>query len=450
MQKVKDKSVIKGASILGLGAFISKVLGAIYRIPLTNLLGGFGIGLYQMVFPVYALLLDFSGCAAPSGMSKIIASEKEKEQKGREILSVAIWFLSILGLVLSVLMAVFSKSLAKLQGNEDAYLAYIFLAPAVFFVALISCYRGYFQGLMNMTPTALSQILEQAVKLVLGIVAIKLLLPSIPKAVAGATFAITVSEVVALIYLRTKFAKNKHVFLSFNKTDKKQILNLLIKTTLPITLTGLILPLSQVIDSFLTVNILSRYSSSATALFGLFSGVALTVVNLPVSVCHGIATVAIPAVSKEKDINKQNKSAVKTIFLTLAVSLPCAVGCFIFAPAIIKILFSSLSGVERQTAINLLRVTSPCIVLLSILQTMNGVLIGKGRLYAPTFSLGVGVVIKIILEVLLLQNAKINIYGSGIALNACYFSACLINLTMIFKFKVKNAVKSTYRREYAS
>ena len=116
----------------------------------------------------------------------------------------------------------------------------------------------------------------------------------------------------------------------------------------------------------------------------------------------------------------------------------------------LKILFRSLSGVERQTAINLLRLTSPCIVLLSILQTMNGVLIGKGKLYAPTFSLSVGVVIKIILEVLLLNNPKINIYGSGIAIIACYFFACLINLTMIFKLKVKNAVKSTYRREYAS
>ena len=229
-------------------------------------------------------------------------------------------------------MAIFSKPLAKLQGNEDAYLAYIFLAPAVFFVALISCYRGYFQGLMNMMPTALSQILEQVVKLVLGIVAIKLLLPSVPKAVAGATFAITVSEVVALIYLRTKFSKTNRGILPLIKTEKKQILKLLIKTTLPITLTGLILPLSQVIDSFLTVNILSGYSASATALFGLFSGVALTVVNLPVSVCHGIATVAIPAVSKEKDLNKQNKSAAKSIFLTLAVSLPCAAICFIFAP----------------------------------------------------------------------------------------------------------------------
>ncbi len=403
-----------------------------------------------MVFPVYALLLDFSGCAVPSGMSKIIASVNDKEQKGIEILSVSIKFLSILGLILSILMAILAKPLARLQGNQSAFLPYLFLAPAVFFVSLISCYRGYFQGLMNMAPTAFSQVLEQTVKLVLGIVLIKLLLPNLPEAVAGATFAITVSEVVAFIYLRTKFIKQKSVLLPLNKTESKPILKLLTKTTLPITLTGLILPFSQVIDSFLTVNILSGYTDNATALFGLYSGVALTVVNLPVSVCHGIATVAIPAVSKEKEIAKQNKSALKSVFLTLSVALPCAIVCVIFAPLIIKILFRSLIGEERQTAINLLRLTSPCVVLLALLQTMNGVLIGKGRLYAPTFSLGVGVIIKIILEVLLLKNPKINIYGSGVSLNACYFFACLINLTMIFKLKVKNAVKSTYRREYAS
>ena len=74
MQKIKNNSILKGAAFLGLGAFFSKILGAVYRVPLTNLLGGYGLGLYQMVFPVYSLLLDFSGSGVPSALSVLIAS----------------------------------------------------------------------------------------------------------------------------------------------------------------------------------------------------------------------------------------------------------------------------------------------------------------------------------------------------------------------------------------
>ena len=85
--KNSNKTLIKGASILGVGAFLAKILGAVYRIPLTNLLGGYGIGLYQMIFPVYALLLDFSGAGLPSALSHIIAKEQfDKDKKAREYL----------------------------------------------------------------------------------------------------------------------------------------------------------------------------------------------------------------------------------------------------------------------------------------------------------------------------------------------------------------------------
>lgn len=453
MKEDNKKSIVRSASVLGIGVFISKVLGAVYRIPLTNYLGGLGIGLYQMVFPIYALLLDFSGCAVPSAISRLIAkNQTEKETCAKQYLTVSLKLLAILGVLCSLFMLIFAKPLARMQGNSQAYLGYVFLAPAVLLVSLISCFRGYFQGLFNMLPTALSQIIEQVVKLIAGIILVKLFMPNVAKAVAGATFAITVSEVMALIYLFVtyKVRKTKLLIKDSGTFVQKDIAKKILKTALPITLIGIMIPFSQVIDSFITVNVIGIYRQDATTLYGLLSGVVLTVVNLPVSVCHAVATAAIPNVSSQKNSEQQNKSAIKALVLTIILSLPCMVFCYFFAPFIVKFLFKNLPTAEKIISIKLLKLTAPCVLLLSILQTLNAILIGKGKLYTPILSLGVGIAAKTFLNLILLKNPSINIYGNGIALITCYFLAVLINLIMIFKLKVKNETKHTYRREYAS
>ncbi len=452
----KNKIILNGAIALGAGAFISKLLGAIYRIPLTNIIGGTGLGLYQMVFPVYAVLLDFSGAGVPSALSKIISANKSLENKyqnAENYLKSSIKILTIIGILGSVLMVAFSKLLATVQGNESAFLGYLAISPAIFLVAIISCYRGYFQGLMDMRPTAISQILEQVVKLIFGLLLAYLFRHSLALSVAGATFAISLSELLAVIYLQNKhkcFNKKLLPYFTFDKEKHKQRVKEIIKTTLPITIIGIIIPLSQVIDSFIIINVLNGYRQDATALYGLLSGVASTVVGLPVSVCYGISAVAIPAVSSSKTEKQKNANALKAILLTLAVALPCAIVCYFFAPLIISILFRRLPFAEKTISINLLKTISPCVVLLSLLQTGNAVLIGKGKLYKPVFSLVIGVVVKIIVSVVLLKNPTLNIYGGAIGVIACYFVASLINFIMIFKLKVNYERKTTCRREYAS
>lgn len=448
----KKKSFFGGAIFLGLGAFVSKALGALYRIPLTNILGGKGLGLYQMVFPVYALLLDFSGAGVPGAISRIIASlnANEKEQKAYNYLRSSIRLLLFFGLVGTFIMLVLSKRLATLQGEPQAFLSYISLAPAVFLVALISCYRGYFQGFMNMIPTAASQVAEQVIKLALGLLFASLFIYDLPKAVAGATLAITFSEVVALALLYITFLIRKKrlgLIFAFNRADFRPQAKTIIKTTIPITLIGILLPFSQVVDSFLTVNILSAYRDDATALYGLLGGAVLTVVNLPVSICYGLAAVAIPAVSASKTREEENKNSVKVLLYTFIAALPCVIACFFGSRLIVNILFRNLPSSEKNTVVNLLKLVSPCILTLSLLQSANAVLIGKGKLYTPVISLSIGVVLKTILSVVLLKIPSLNIYGSGIALNACYFAVCLINLILIFSRKVENASKRTFRRQ---
>ena len=304
-----------------------------------------------------------------------------------------------------------------------------------------------------MTPTAVSQVLEQMLKLFAGLTLAYAFRASISLAVAGATLAISISELGALIFLwiQYKRVKNKNLgVFTFDRLNHKKRVKQILKTTLPITIIGIMIPLSQVVDSFLIVNILSRYREDATALYGLMTGVAATVVGLPVAVCYGISTVAIPSVSSSKTEKEKAKNAKKTLLLTLAVSLPCAIGCYLFAPFIINLLFKSLPVTEKLIAINLLKTLSPCVVLLSLLQTGNAVLIGKGKLYKPVTSLGVGIIVKIVLSLILLKIPSLNIYGGAIGVIACYFVSTLINLFMIFNLKVKHENKTTCRREYAS
>lgn len=450
--KGKVNKLVKGSFFLGAGAFISKLIGALYRVPLTALIGSYGLGLYQLVFPVYTVLLDFSGAGVPSAMSKLIASENHREKY--KYLRVSLRVFSILGLICTVIMAILSSFLSKAQGDSNAFYAYLSLSPAIFFVCAISCFRGYFQGQMNMVPTAVSQITEQIVKLILGLTLCYKLLPNIPLAVAGATFAITVSEIIALIGLFITFRiKNKGVKLKVLSRDNDKFFSgakRLIKLTIPITLTGIILPLSQVIDSFITVNILKTYTAEATTLYGLFSGVCMTVVHLPVAICYGISASVIPAVSSVKTVDERRDSIKKSLFLTFILSFLMAVGVFVFSKFILKILFRSLSETELIISSNLLKISTFTIVFHSLLQTINGILIGVNKTYYPLIGMGLGLIIKIILSIFLISNSQINVYGSAIALNACYFIAFLVNFILVVKKDRVNASKRTFVKRQAS
>ncbi len=449
-----DKKIVSGAFLLGTGAFVAKLLGALYRVPLTYLLGGEGLGLYQMVFPVYTVLLDFSGAGVPNALSRLISSslDGEKDYYAKAYLNAGIKLFLWFGLAFSFVMFLFARPIAGLQGNVGAYLGYTFLSPAVLLVSLISCFRGYFQGQMDMKPTAISQVTEQLVKLTLGLLFVKLSLPNIELAVAGATGAITLSELVALGYLYATYLRYKRknpLKIELDSVKLKELKKRVIKLTVPITIVGILIPFSQVIDSFLVLNILGKYLQNATSLYGLLSGVVATVIGLPVAVCYGVATVAVPAVSRGKNESEQDKNAKKTLLLTLAVALPATIFCYFFAPFIIRLLFSRLEGEEKSTAINLLRLSSPSVLLLSLLQTSNAVLIGKGKPYKSVISLAIGVTVKEILNLILLNVPKLNIYGGAIAIIACYFTVCLVNLFMIFSFKGNYASKRAYRRQYA-
>lgn len=432
--KNENKKLFKGAFMLGAASFLVKALGAMYRVPLTALIGSKGIGLYQMVFPVYVVLLEFSGAGLPNALSKIISSENRNgcnNASADEYLKTSLKIFAAIGFVLSVFMAVFSKRIATLQGDADAAAAYVALSPSVFFVCLISCFRGYFQGLSNMFPTAASQVAEQVVKLILGLTFSYVFMPDIKRAAAGATLAVTISEAVAFLGVyhayRKSAKKMKTTSLKCGRSFKT-LAATVIKNVVPVSVAGVILPLSQVADSFIIINILSANFKNATSVYGLLSGVAMTVINLPVSVCYGIAVTAIPAVAAKENPHDIRKSFIACLGVTVFISSLAAIACYFLAPTVINVLFSRLSPDEKVVAVKLIKMLSAVVVLSSILQTTNAALIGMNKLISPTVGLFFGVFVKTVAEIILVKIPEVNVYGGAIALIACYFVADLVNL----------------------
>ena len=423
---MRNKEFLKGAVWIAGGAFISKLIGALYRIPLTNLIGGYGTGLYQMIYPFYCLLLTVSATGIPSSISAITARELAKGDKARGVLASALKLFIVIGLLGSVVMVLLAKPLSNAQGESSLAGGYIALAPAVALVSVISVFRGWFQGNGNMRPTAISEILEQVVKVGVGLLFAYLYRGDIKKSVTALLFAVTLSELFALFYMLLKY-KRVHAPTLLKNDRGRVAMKEILKTSVFVTLASALLPLSNMLESVFLVRLMNGYTGNAISLYGLFAGGAVTLVNLPVSLCYGVVAITIPTLARAQRAERKKK-LFYSLGLTLLVSLPCAIGLYFFAPTIVDLLYRSLSVMEKQTLVSLIKNFSISAVTLSGLQTLSGSLTAqdKPRLSAITMSLGIAV--KLGLDFLLVSRPEYSIFGAVISANVCYALVFILNL----------------------
>ncbi len=426
--KKLENSLIKGALFLSIGGFITKVIGAVYRIPLTNILGAEGIGLYQMVFPLYSLLLTVSSTGVPNGMAKLIAEKND----GNVVLKSALCIFVPLSLIASICLLIFGANLAVLQGNSLAKSCYYAIAPSVLLVSVISCFRGYFQGKSNMRPTAISQILEQVVKLIFGLTLCYIFKNNVIASATFATLAVSISELVTALYF---------IFLKKYKSDgfggffKLKInAKLILKTVLPVMLCTLILPSARTIESFLIVNILNKTFRNATSLYGLYSGAVESLVGVPVALLYGIAVSSVPVIAslKKEGLNYKKKIA-ESLILTLVFSLIFALLFFFLSSFAVSLLYRRFSGLETEATVKMLKIASLSVLTLPLMQTTASILIAMGRYYVPVVSSVIAMLVKIPLTIVLLNVPYINIFAVVITDIVCYLVACFINLVYIIK-----------------
>lgn len=435
---MKKDSFLKSAAIIAAGGFAAKLIGALYRIPLTNLIGGYGMGLYQMVYPFYCLLLTVSATGIPASIAKMIAERRAQKVSGKPVLKSAFFLFLTIGGAGTLLMIALAPLLSRAQDCRELTGGYIALAPSVFLVSAISVFRGWFQGENNMTPTALSEVTEQVVKVGFGLLFAYLYRSNVQKAVTFILLSVSISELVALVLMYVLFRRVPAPFAGLDDGGRVSMKTVL-KLSIPVTLSSALLPLSGLLDSVIIVRLLKRYAENAVTLYGLFSGGAVTIINLPVSVCYGIAAASVPAVSAASAAvtdaagsggteKKSRKRLLYALFVTLAVSLPCAVGLFFLAGPAVRIIFRALSAEEASVMIGLVKTLSVSAVFLSCTQTMSACLTGLGKPKYAAFSMAIAVVVKTLLNVALVVSPKISVYGAAIATNVCYLVAFVLDL----------------------
>ena len=432
--QIRKQSYLLGAVIISAGGFISKILGAIYRIPLTNALGGEGMGIYQMVYPLYCILLTVSASGIPTGIARLISSGRGTGAEKR-----AFRIYGAVGVIGTILMFMLSEPLAALQGEPAVALCCKMLCPAVFFVSVLSVVRGYFQGRGNMFPTAITEVAEQVIKVAFGVGLSYTFKNNLSLAVASTLFAVTISEVISTAAAYLYYLKNRPRSPLFREYCVPA--SAILKYTIPLTLTAIALPLSQLIESVVAVRLLRGMTAEATALYGIYSGCAVTIINLPVSVTYGLAASSVPQISplaESGNMPAAKRKAYKSLLITLAVSAPAAVILYIFAPTAARIIFGSLSAGERTTLITLVRIMAVCSVTQSLVQTSSACLTSLGKPILSTVTQWVTSLLRVGIVAILIAFTPLGIKGAAWAANCAYLVATLLNICYIIGVGVKN------------
>lgn len=440
--EMKHSAFFKSAAQLTLGGLVAKAIGAAYRVPLVRLLGGYGMGLYQMAYPLFCVLLTFSSAGIPSAFSRLIARETAAGEEDGSTVKAALRLFAAAGIAGTALMCLFAPYMCGLQGDGNLLRCYFLLAPSVFFVALIAVLRGYFQGKNDMAPTAVSEILEQVFKAGAGIYLAYRYRADPAVAAAATLFAVTMSEVFALVYLFLRYGRERHARrLRARRTTGSEIF----AAALPVMISAALLPLSQTADSVIVVRLLSGYSERAVSLYGLFSGGALALIDLPATLCHGFAAAAVPAVSAAS-LEEGRERALRALLVTLLFSAPCAALLFAFARPAVLLLFGNA---ETELLVKMVRLMSVSAAFLAGTQTLAACLTGMGRAKFAAFSMFCGVAVKFALQTALVSDPRFGILGAAISANACYFIAFFLDLVYTVKKKEIRPRRPFMRRSAA-
>lgn len=446
----KSKSIIGGMTVLGLSGVICKLVGVLYSIPLTWMIGTDGLGIYQAVFPAYNLLLTISSAGLPVAVSRLVARHlaKDDPRGAKNVFVSALLLLFSLGCIATILMLGGSGMLAAIAEQPESKIGFQVIAPCVVIVCVLSAFRGFMQGQQNMVPTAISQLIEQVGKVFLALPMAYLgSLRGIEYGAAGALLGTTIVEGIALVYMIALYMRKRAGFDALEQvsTDplepRGRIARQLMAISIPITIGACIVPLSQYIDSSMLVGRLMDAGftrDAARPLYGLFTGTVIRIINIPTALALAVSMSLVPAISSAKALAddgaviRQTDLGMRFAFL---IGLPCSIGMSVLAEPLMRFFYQG-TIVEDQliTGGQLLSMSALTIVLFTVVQATSSILQGLGKQRIPMYTLLAGVICKIILNYVLVGIPSVNIHGAPIASLVCYTVSLIPNLYYVLKY----------------
>src|SRR5574344_171157 len=443
----RDK-FLHGAMILTLAGLVVKIIGSVNRILLSRLLGGEGIGLYQMAYPVYLLLLAISSAGIPVAISIVVSRYLAKDDVGnvRRVFHLSLRLMSLLGLGLALALVLAAGWLVDSGIIKDsrAYYSLVALAPAVFFGTVLASFRGLFQGHQLMTPPAVSQILEQFIRVVTMVVLAYVLLPyGLEYAAAGAAFGAVPGSLAGLVVLSFFYCKASHTWqqkftnvIPEASENLVQLAKRLVLLAVPVSCANLLIPVTSSIDMVMGPNCLGRAGfnvTEATTLFGYLSGMAQPLLMMSLIPTISIAASLVPSVSAAFTMGTMQEIKTKTLMalkLCLLITLPAALGMYALAEPISRVLYGTVKAAD--VIANL----APSIAFLGIFQVTTGALQGMGLTTVPMWNMVLGALVRMAALWFLTSWPAFNILGAAWASNLNYFVVALINIYFLYQKRI--------------
>lgn len=461
-EKVKKKnSFMKNVIILMCSEILVKVLGLIYKLIITNMegFGDTGVGYYSAGYQIYALLLTLSSIGIPSVISKLVSERLAIGDKNgaQRIFKIALRFFATLGLIFSLGLYFGADFIAiKLLNVPDTAYVMRVLAPAIVFVSISAVLRGYFAGQQNMRPTSVSQTLEQFLNCVLSITFVYACIGKDAYIMAAAgNLSTTMAIILTFVYLISYYRNHKIVpdpeqRSPERRKSNKELLKTILAISIPVTLSSIISVVSSVIDTATVSNCIQyAYRNSgmtkealetlAMSKTGILSKID-TLVTFPLAINTAFSTALVPAISEsiaQKEFNVASKRLSFSVFTSILIIFPCAVGFISLADPILKMIYPTASDGAL-----ILQIASISMIFTALNQTINGGLYGLNLPRVPVVALGIGIIAKTILNVVLVSNPNINIAGASIGSVVCQVLAFSLSFKVLnMKLKVKFDLK---------
>ncbi len=441
-----NNKFLKGTLILTVSSIVVKVIGSLNWIILSRVLGGEGIGLYQMGFPMYLMAITVSSAGIPVAIS-IITAEKlaRHDYRGaKRVFSVSLRLLLCSGLVFSLALYFGAGWLIDQHFIRDsrAYYSLVALAPAVFFVTFLASFRGYLQGWQIMTPTAVSEIVEQLTRVITMLIFADLFLPyGLAYAAGGASMGACVGAVCALLVLMWFYRRLKqrlHKEMAAQAADAAvesswHIIKRLLKLALPVSLSSLMLPIGANLDLLIVPQRLEAAGfgiRQATELFGYLTGMAVPLVNLAAIFTAAMTISLVPSISESRALRDLAavRAKIQIAFrVAIIITFPCFMGLFFLAEKVAAIIYNA------PGAAGAIKTMSVGILFLGMHQISTGILQGLGRTAIPVINMLLACVAKVLLSWSLTALPFLAIRGAALATVADFAVAAIINMCFIYK-----------------
>ncbi len=444
-----SEKFIKGAAILAFSGLMVKVLGVFFRIPLNNWLGPDGMAYYSGAYAVYGALLVLSTAGIPVVISRLVSEHiaVREYRYAHRVFQASLILMASVGFVLFVICFFGADAIADFTKNPKSASALKAVSPALFLVPVLSSFRGYFNGRQNMNPTGLSEMSEQLVRVIAGLVLAKLLFDRYgkPEGAAGASFGASAGALAGLTVIFGIYLLNRRVIYSKIRRGSQyvepfgKIIKTIVIIAIPIIIGSEIMPIMNLLDLGMIMRILQRTGWSQAEseyLYGLISSFCSSLIAFPQIITQAVSVSLVPAVTSRfrlKDYEGLHETVSLGYRTTMIMAFPCAVGLAVLAEPILKLLYVSQWEACADAAPTLM-IMSVGIVFLSVMQTSTSILQAVNRQMLPVRNLLIGCIGKVICTLVLTGIRTININGAAIGTMSAYIVAMILNMYDVKKY----------------